>query len=67
MFDSYDVRICIYIPKYKTEPGTCDIFGVFYVAVMLSYVSDAYDRGRCLPLYGLFFCVPGMRHPVHTV
>ena len=54
-------------PKYKTEHGTCSIFGVFYVAVMLSYVYQTRMIEAGATLYGLFFCAPGDATPVHTV
>ena len=42
-------------------------FGVFYVAVMLSYVYQTRMIEAGATLYGLFFCAPGDATPVHTV
>ena len=49
-------------PKYQTEQIARRIFGVFYVAVMLSYVYQTRMLSAGTYIVWLIFCVPGMRH-----
>ena len=57
-------------PKYKTEQVLAAFFGVFYVAVMLSYVYQTrmIEAGAYIVwLIFNFFFLPGDATPVHTV
>ena len=50
-------------PKYKTEQVLAAFFGVFYVAVMLSYVYQTrmIEAGAYI-VWLVFLCSLGMRH-----